>query len=100
MVLDDNDMLNITFEVIKEQPGDKTAFELMQKCCHKIKEKVNSQIDTQEICDDVCNCMDYYNDFVQQKNIQAPIIGENYYNMVVIVLNALIGEVLNENERA
>ena len=62
MVLDDNDMLNITFEVIKEQPGDKTAFELMQKCCNKIKEKVNSQIDTQEICDDVCNCMDYYND--------------------------------------
>lgn len=87
-------MLSIVFETIKENPGDETAITIMQKCCDKIVEKNNGRnIDTQEICDDVCNTMDYYNDFVKEKKLTLPIIGNHYYNMVVIVLNAIIGEI-------
>lgn len=100
MVLNQNDMRHIVFSTINDKPGEKTATTLMRYSCAKIVEKANGPIDTQEICDDVLECMDYYNDFVKEKNIKAPIIGDHYYNMVVIVLNALIGEILNERERS
>ena len=98
MVLTKNDMRNIVFATINEKPGEQTAMTLMRKCCGKIAEKAIGPIDTQEICDDVLECMDYYNDFVNEKNMNLPIIGENYYNLVVVVLNALMGEILNERK--
>lgn len=96
MVLTENDMFNIVFTTIQQKPGEETALILMRNTCQAITDKVQGGIDTQEICDDVLNCFDYYNDFVNEKNMNLPIIGETYYNMVVIVLNALIGEIIND----
>lgn len=98
MVLTENDFFNIVFDTIRENPGDKTAMILMHKCVQQITKKVNTQIDTQEICDDVCNCMDYYNDFVVSKGLKMPVIGEGYYNMVVLTINALVGEILSRRD--
>lgn len=100
MVLTENDMYNIIFQTIQQRPGENTATTLMRNTCNAIVEKNSGLIDTQEICDDVLNCFDYYNDFIKEKNMNLPIIGETYYNMVVVVLNALIGEILNERERS
>ena len=102
MVLSNNDMRNIVFATINEKPGEKTAVTLMQKSCHKIAEKAKGkgQVDTQEILDDITECMNYYNDFVAEKNINSPVIGETYFSLVEIILNALIGEILNERERS
>ena len=96
MVLTEDDMFNIVFATIQQKPGEKTALELMRNTCQAITDKAQGGIDTQEICDDVLNCFDYYNDFVNDKKMNLPVIGETYYNMVVVVLNALIGEILNE----
>lgn len=96
MVLTEDDMFNIVFATIQQKPGEKTALELMRNTCQAITDKAQGGIDTQEICDDVLNCFDYYNDFINDKNLNLPVIGETYYNMVVVVLNALIGEILNE----
>jgi len=96
MVLDENDMYNIIFHTIQQKPGEKTAMVLMRNVFNMIVKKNQGIIDTQEICDDVLNCFDYYNDFVNEKNLIVPIIGETYYNMVVVVINALVGEMLNE----
>lgn len=98
MVLNENDMYNIVFQTIQQKPGDKTAMVLMKNSCNMITKKNQGIIDTQEICDDVLCCFDYYNDFINEKKLNLPIIGETYYNMVVVVLNALIGEILNEKE--
>ena len=96
MVLNENDFYNIIFQTIQQKPGEKTAMVLMRNTCDMIVKKNQGEIDTQEICDDVLKCMDYYNDFINEKKMNLPIIGETYYNMVVVVLNALIGEILNE----
>lgn len=98
MVLTENDMYNIIFQTIQQKPKDKTAMVLMRNACDMIVKKNKGLIDTQEICDDMLNCFDYYNDFIKEKNMNLPVIGETYYNMVVVVLNALIGEILNEKE--
>lgn len=97
MVLNEDDMFQIVFDTIRENPGEKTAITLMKNSCKTIIKKNNGPIDTQEICDDVLNCMTYYNDFINEKGMNLPVIGDTYFNMVVIVLNALIGEMLNEN---
>ena len=99
MVLNENDMYNIIFKTIQQKPGEHTATTLMRNTCQAITDKVEGGIDTQEICDDVLNCFDYYNDFIKEKKLNLPIMGETYYNMVVVVLNALIGEILNEREK-
>ena len=96
MVLSEDDMYNIIFKTIQQKPGEKTAMTLIRNTFDIIIKKNQSVIDTQEICDDVLNCFDYYNDFIQEKQMNLPIVGETYYNMVVIVINALVGEMLNE----
>ena len=99
MVLTEDDMFNIVFYTIQKNPGELTAMTLMRNVCQVITDKAKGGIDTQEICDDVLNCFDYYNDFIKEKKMNLPVIGETYYNMVVVVLNALIGEILNDRER-
>ena len=96
MVLNENDMYNIIFKTIQQKPGEKTAITLIRNTFDVIVKKNKDVIDTQEICDDVLNCFDYYNSFVKEKRMNLPIIGDTYYNMVVIVINALVGEMLNE----
>ena len=98
MVLNENDMYNIIFKTIQQKPGELTAMTLMRNACQAITDKVEGGIDTQEICDDVLNCFDYYNDFIKEKKMNLPIVGETYYNMVVVVINALVGEILNERD--
>lgn len=98
MVLNENDMYNIIFKTIQQKPGELTAMTLMRNACQAITDKVEGNIDTQEICDDVLNCFDYYNDFIKEKNMNLPVVGETYYNMVVVVINALVGEILNERD--
>ena len=99
MVLNENDIFNIVFNTIRQNPGEHIATTLMRNACQGILDKNEGTIDTQEICDDVLNCFDYYNDFIKEKNLNLPIIGETYYNMVVVVLNAIIGEIINDRER-
>lgn len=96
MVLNEDDMYNIIFKTIQQKPGEKTAMILMRNTFNMIVKKNQGMIDTQEICDDVLNCFDYYNNFIKEKKMNLPIIGETYYNMVVITINALVGEMLNE----
>ena len=102
MVLSNNDMRNIVFATINEKPGEKTAITLTRKACGKIVEKAKGkgQIDTQEIMDDVIECLNYYNDFVKEKNMELPIVGDTYFTLIELTLNALIGEILNERERS
>lgn len=99
MVLTEDDIFNIVFYTIQQKPGEKTATTLMRNVCQGIVDKNKGMIDTQEILDDVINCFNYYNDFVEEKKMNLPIIGETYYSMAEITLNAAIGEILNDSER-
>lgn len=98
MVLNEDDMFQIVFDTIREKPGEKTAITLMKNVCEKIKEKGSLIDDTNQICDNVCddviNCMTYYNDFINEKKMNLPVIGETYFSMVKIILEAINGEML------
>ena len=81
MVLNENDMYNIIFKTIQQKPGELTAMTLMRNACQAITDKVEGNIDTQEICDDVLNCFDYYNDFISchYRYIYSNSIYTRYY---------------------
>lgn len=92
MVLNENDMYNIIFKTIQQKPGKLTPITLMRSTCQAIADKVEGEIDSQEICDDVCDCFDYYNDFVKEKKMNLPYVDKIYYEMVVEQLNRIYKE--------
>lgn len=99
MVLNDNDYFKMVLEVLKD---DNTSHELAKQLCSKVFDKIgdkiggNDVIDTQEICDDVFNCFDYYNDFVTSKNINVALIEDCDYDNVVLGINFAIEVLKNE----
>ncbi len=99
-MLNDNDYFKMVLEVLKD---NSTSFDVSKELCSKVFEKIGDNlnpgdvVDTQEICDDVLNCFNYYNDFVTSKNIDVALIEESEYNNVVMGINFAV-EVLKGGE--
>ena len=99
-MLNDNDYFKMVLEVLKD---NSTSSEVSKNLCFKvftrISEKIGGEriIDTQEICDDVLACFNYYNDFVGSKNIDVALIEEKDYDIVVEGINFAV-EVMKNGE--
>lgn len=89
-MLNDNDYFKMVLDVLKD---NSTSYEISKELCSKVFTKIGDRlegadvIDTQEICNDVFACFDYYNEFVTSKNIDVALIEEREYNNVVLGIN-------------
>lgn len=99
-MLNDNDYFSMVLDVLKD---NSTSYDVSKALCSKVFEKIGSNlrpgdvVDTQEICDDVLNCFNYYNDFVISKKINVALIEESEYDNVVLGINFAV-EVLKGGE--
>ena len=95
ILLDDVEMANIIFLTIQQHKAgeNKIVTDLIKTSLKKVQEKDIQ--DTQDICDTVIECFDFYNDFVNEKNMNLPLIQESSYDMIVALLNNIIGEMIN-----
>lgn len=92
MVLTEDDMFNISFDVVRDQNSkEHPAHSVCNKAFQAILKTVNRDeeiiIDTVEIYEDIIDCFDYYNDFVTEKKIPVPLIDESYYLILADAIN-------------
>lgn len=94
-LLTDVDMANIIFLTIQKHNGSNTiATDIVDLVVQKMIAKKDSIDSTQDICDTILECFDLYNAFINEKNMDLPCINDESYDLVVDVLNNIIGEMI------
>lgn len=94
-LLTDVDMANIIFLAIQKHSGSNTiATDIIDLVVQKMITKKDSIDSTQDICDTILECFDLYNAFINEKNMDLPYINDESYDLVVDVLNNIIGEMI------
>lgn len=78
----------------KEGEND-IAILIVEKISKQLIDSINYQIDTQDILDEVIECYNFYNDFIEQKNVNLKTIPKEWYELVEIYLNEIVEEVNN-----
>lgn len=98
-LLSDVEMANVVFLAIQHHKSNenKIATDIVDLAIKQILKKKIQVDDTQDICDVVFDCFDLYNSFVNEKNIQAPLIDDTSYDLIVSILNNIVGEMINGN---
>ena len=105
-MLNENDYFKMVLDVLKDNA---TSQEVSEELCSKVIMKIRQRmkeventgqtrvIDTQEICDDVFACFDYYNDFVTSKNIDVALVEGQDYSNIILAINFAV-EVIKSGE--
>ena len=96
-LLTDVEKANIIFIAIQQYKNDENriATDIVSLVVNTILKKKIHIDDTQDLCDIVLDCFDLYNSFVQEKNIQTPLIDDASYDLIVNILNNIVGEMVN-----
>lgn len=68
---------------------------IVEKISKQLIDSINNQIDTQDILDEVIECYNFYNDFIEQKNVNLKIIPPEWYELSEIYMNQVVEEVKN-----
>ena len=68
---------------------------IVEKISKQLIDSINNQIDTQEILDEVIECYNFYNDFIEQKNINLKTIPEEWCDLVELYLNEIVEDIKN-----
>ena len=99
LLLTSTEMANIIFLAIQQHKTNenKIVTDIIKFSLEKINQKTNEIKDMQNVCDTLMECFDLYNAFVKEKHMNLPLISESSYNMVVILLNNVIGEMRSGN---
>lgn len=99
VLLDETEMANIVFLAIQKHKSNenKIVTDIICLSLDKITKKQNNIEDMQDLCDALMECFDLYNAFITEKNMNLPPIQEGSYDMVVALLNNVIGEMINGN---
>ncbi len=99
LLLTDTEMANIIFLVIQQHKNNenKIVTNIVKFALEKINQKTENIKDMQSVCDTLMECFDLYNAFVKEKRMDLPLIRENSYDMVVMLLNNVIGEMNSGN---
>lgn len=94
MLLSDEEHLTIILSAIRDYiPGENDiAILIVQKVSNQLSTLVNEQFSTQDIYDEVVECFDFYNDFVNEKNIDLKTIDDGMYELVLQYLNMIVEE--------
>ena len=53
---------------------------------------------TEDICDSVLGFFDYYNNYIDERNVEMHKITQNEYDMTVLMLNSAINLILEERQ--
>lgn len=94
MLLLDEEHLTIILSAIRDYTlgENDIAILIVQKVSNQLSTLVNEQFSTQDIYDEVVECFDFYNDFVNEKNIDLKTIDDGMYELVLQYLNMIVEE--------
>lgn len=98
--ISDDVMWDLLFDILSNHNhGEPIASKLVKSSCDYLVSK-NSQeeLSTEDICDSVLGFFDYYNNYVEERNVKMQKITQNEYDMTVLMLNAAINLVLEERQ--
>lgn len=96
-LLSDEEQFSIVLASIRDyKKGENDiAILIVEKISKQLINSINKKIDTQDILDEVIECYNFYNDFIEQKNVNLKTIPEDWYELVEIYLNEVVEEVKN-----
>lgn len=94
MLLTPNEHLTIILSSIRDyQPGENDIpILIVQKISKQLIESIDNQITTQDIYDEVEECFNFYNDFIENKNVDLEKIDDGFYELVKTYLNMIVEE--------
>lgn len=96
-VLSEDVMWDLLFDVLSNhQTGDPIASKIVKSSCNYLSNNCEDGLSTEDICDSVLGCFDYYNDYIKERNVNMQPITKNEYDMTVLMLNAAINLILEE----
>lgn len=98
-IISDDIMWDFLYDILSNyKKEDPIASKLVKLSCDYLTNTYNGEISTEDICDSVLACFDYYNDYIKEKNMQLKQITKSEYDMTVLMLNAAIGLILEERQ--
>lgn len=94
MLLTDEEHFTIILSAIRDyQPGENDiAILIVEKVSKQIINSVDKEFSTQDIYDEVEECFNFYNDFVQEKNMNLKTIDDGFFELVKEYLNIIVKE--------
>lgn len=94
MLLTPNEHLTIILSSIRDyKPGENDIpILIVEKISKQLIESVDNQITTQDIYDEVEECFNFYNDFIEDKNVDLQKIDDGFYELVKTYLNMIVEE--------
>ena len=97
-ILSISEETNIVFKAIRAyKPKENSIFNLLSSNIYEgIVNKLNKEdihISTQDIYDTFSECFSHYNAFVQQKEMDLPILNSDHYEMLLSIINDIVDEI-------
>lgn len=95
MLLSDDERFIIVLSAIRDyEPGNTDiGILIVEKVSNQILNCVDNQITTQEIFDEIIEIFNYYNDFIQEKDIDLKLIPNEMVDLVEYYMNEVIKNV-------
>ena len=96
-LLSDEEKFGIVLASIRDykEGENDIAILIVEKLSKQLINSINNQIDTQDILNEVIECYNFYNDFIEQKNVNLKTIPEEWYELSEIYMNQVVKEVNN-----
>lgn len=100
MLLSDEEQFTIILSSIRdyEEGVDDIGILIIVRVINQIISCVKDPITTQDIFDEILEVIKYYNDFIEQKNIDLKPIPDEMADLVEIYINEVVEDVQKTNE--
>ena len=101
MLLNDEERFAIILASIRDYKEGENDIPILivQQLTNQINKKlinsIDNQIDTQEILDETLETYDFYNEFIEEKNINLKTIESQWYDLVELYLNEIVEGIKN-----
>ena len=97
--LSDDTMWDLLFDVLSDyEKGTPSTSKLVKVSCDYLTNNSNDGMSTEDICDSVLGFFDYYNNYIDERNVEMHKITQNEYDMTVLMLNSAINLILEERQ--
>lgn len=97
--LSDDIMWDLLFSVLSDyEKGTPIISKLVKVSCDYLTNNSNDGMSTDDICDSVLGFFDYYNNYIDERNVEMHKITQNEYDMTVLMLNSAINLILEERQ--
>lgn len=101
MLLNDEERFAIVLASIRDYKEGENDIPILivQQLTNQLNKKlinlIDNQIDTQEILDETLEIYDFYNEFIEEKNINLKTIESQWYDLVELYLNEIVEGIKN-----